>query len=475
MSCSIEMEMPDDDDGEYSRWSLLPDLVLEQILSHLTMREKYAASLVCRSWSRAFRLPRVWHTFVYEDSTLTRRKYNYYYGWQSFLDHMRTQNCLACIGRNIHNLILKPSVSFFNLYEFMNMLSYFAERVPPDNLGIGPNIHSLSFVFPCNMAVRESPDQEGTQIFGTGGRLLETLKRLMGNLASLRRLELTDLMLEPWEARHLLDEVCGSCSLRMTRLVLVNATRVPCPVLHVGVFLRLQVLVISPQSLGEDVLELLGQARLRHLHILQNCYSPSNEALEPVAPRAWQNCRRANPRMAVHLQGVGLKGSELLWQSRAPVHSVLYDSPHSKMVPESVLMVVDLYAKDLHVYGHCGLPKFWMPRSFHDRVDSLLLLLCRQCPNLHTLVVRDRISTSTVLLLAHTARNLRALHVRRNAVVLRRDWPRNPEWGADFALWLHTASRSYPATEQEVSRMMGRPWTMLSDKQFKMTRVNLHA
>jgi len=77
-------EETDENNGKctYSRWSYLPDLVLEKVFSYLSMRERYYASMVCKSWYRAFHLPYVWSTFVLDDSTLTRKKYNYYYGWQ---------------------------------------------------------------------------------------------------------------------------------------------------------------------------------------------------------------------------------------------------------------------------------------------------------------------------------------------------------------------------------------------------------
>ena len=38
----------------------------------------------------------------------------------------------------------------------------------------------------------------------------------------------------------------------------------------------------------------------------------------------------------------------------------------------------------------------------------------------------DTIVSSTVLLLAYTGRNLRYFHVRRNAIILKCDWPRSP-------------------------------------------------
>jgi F-box protein 39 len=63
----------------------------------------------------------------------------------------------------------------------------------------------------------------------------------MGNLAGLRHLELTDLMLEPHEAQHLLDEVCSLCCLTLHTLILINTTKLQYQLLHAGVFLNLQV------------------------------------------------------------------------------------------------------------------------------------------------------------------------------------------------------------------------------------------
>lgn len=50
--------------------------------SYLSMRDKYWASMVCRNWYNAFHLPNSWANFVFDESTLTRRRYNYYSGWQ---------------------------------------------------------------------------------------------------------------------------------------------------------------------------------------------------------------------------------------------------------------------------------------------------------------------------------------------------------------------------------------------------------
>lgn len=87
------------------------------------------------------------------------------------------------------------------------------------------------------MAAPDDPD--GIKLFGTGGQLLAELKRLMGNIKCLKALRLIDLMLNRYEAKHLLDEVLESAEL--TRLTLVNVTMTHCPIMHVGLFLNLRV------------------------------------------------------------------------------------------------------------------------------------------------------------------------------------------------------------------------------------------
>ena len=73
-------------------------------------------------------------------------------------------------------------------------------------------------------------------------------------------------------------------------------------------------------------------------------------------------------------------------QQRAPVKSVVYNTPYSRMTPFMINMIVELYRTDLECYAHKMLPRFYMKKSFNDRADSALLYLMRQCPYIHTLV-----------------------------------------------------------------------------------------
>ncbi|GIX88125.1 f-box domain-containing protein [Caerostris extrusa] len=204
----------------YSNWNILPDILLEDIFSRLTIRERYYASQVCRNWNRLFYSKRIWETFILGDKTLTRRKFNYYMGDQYVLDHHRTQLCLHRIARGIRKLIITPMENFYNLYEFMTILSYFCENFESLHM-----IRTFDFTFGCELSPEVAQDRN--KVFGTGGKLLEALKRLMDDLKGLRRLSLQDLLLEKIEARCLLDDVAYNCCESLRTLRLVNCSKEP--------------------------------------------------------------------------------------------------------------------------------------------------------------------------------------------------------------------------------------------------------
>ncbi|XP_064081402.1 uncharacterized protein LOC135197996 [Macrobrachium nipponense] len=391
----------------YSHWNLLPDLLLEKVFQYLSLSQRYIASMVCRRWYEAFSFPRVWYTFVLHDELLTKRKFNICSGWQKLLDHIRTSHFVGLKGKNIRTLIFPPMNNLFNLYEFLNITHYINHRNP----GTLDNVHTLRFTFACQVVERREE-----HVFGTGGQILAMFKKVLGDLINLRTLELRDLLLDGCEGLPLLDEVCIVCCETLRCLVLVNLTRQAHTLLHPGAFVNLQTLVISPQNIGEDLLELIGTSQVRNLYIVQNKYTEHGKSL---SYKAWKKCRMNNNRLRVHLCTEGNFKKEIIWQERAPVKSIVYDSPYAR-------------------------------------------------------VVREKISTSTVLLLAFTAKNLHYFYVRRNAVILKADWPKNPEWSLEFYTWLCKGSRSYDILEEEVSQILGYKWQMLTDKQFKMLKLDLN-
>ncbi|XP_057653334.1 uncharacterized protein LOC130892106 isoform X1 [Diorhabda carinulata] len=472
----IENVSEDEENKEYSKWSELPDLLLEEIFSYLEIREKYYASLVCRNWYRAFRLPYVWNRFVLRDNTLTRSRFNYYSGWQYVLDHVRCQACLAGFGKHFKHLTIKPMLNFYNLYEFMNMISWYTEqREQKENveLGVGSNIKFFKFTFPCDMTLEED-DSERNRLFGTGGKILQAIKRLMGNLKKLENLQLIDLMLDPTEAQYLLDEVCESRCLTLRTLFLINTTKVQYELLHVGVFLNLKELHISPQNLGDNLVELLGYTKLKHLHIVQNKYTSDKINIMPVSSRSWKKCRTDNNSLNVHLEIESIDTKTMIWQENAPVRSITYDSPQIGVKLDAIVTAIDFYGNDLRIYGHKNIPMFKQSKLITERADENLVMLVQQCTYLSMLIVTERISTCTVLLLAYYGRNLKRLYIRGDAVIIETDWKPKPDWTDEFYFWLETNSQTYESVEKEVSQILGYKWRFLEDEEFKRLDINLH-
>lgn len=64
------------------------------------------------------------------------------------------------------------------------------------------------------------------------------------------------------------------------------------------------------------------------MFIVQNKYTDSGRVLDPLA---WKRCRTTNPRLRVHLSSEGNSKKEILWQRRAPVKSIVYESPYAKV------------------------------------------------------------------------------------------------------------------------------------------------
>ena len=113
----------------------------------------------------------------------------------------------------------------------------------------------------------------------------------MTNLRHLEALELIDLLLDSSnEAIHLLDDVVTSLCERLDTLMLINLTKTQFYFLHPACFLNLRVLKISPQNLGEEMIELLrNNKRMRELHIIMNNYTePTQTSLDR---RVWARAR----------------------------------------------------------------------------------------------------------------------------------------------------------------------------------------
>merc|ERR1719334_1855477 len=134
-------------------------------------------------------------------------------------------------------------------------------------------------------------------------------------------------------------------------------------------FAHLRCLLLSPHNLGDDLVEaLVGLKWLRNLHIVSNAYSECVPT--PVDYRVWKQFRKDAPRVRVHLITEGKHNKEITFQTRAPVKSIVYDTPFTRATQYSIDTVMELYRSDLEVYCHRGLPRFHRPRGFLNRADT---------------------------------------------------------------------------------------------------------
>lgn len=303
----------------------------------------------------------------------------------------------------------------------------------------------------------------GQNLKGTGGRFLQELVVLLSRLFNLRELELKHLLLDSTDAAMLLDGTLHNSGDTLTVLRVIDCAKSMHPFLHAGLFFKLQKLVISPNHIDDDVVNLLSFTNIKTVTLYQDEYTCLSV---PASWSAWKELRKNVPNLRVELFLTGPTRSEMVLQPRAPVQSILYNTPYSVMKVEVLLFIIENYSETLKVFGHQLLPKEHRLKSFRDRPDSSLVHLARNCTSLHTLIIRERVSTATLLIIASIATKLEHLYVRRNAVILLCDWPHNPLWTTDFYEWLKASSVSYELVEKEISEKLGKQWNMMSDQDF---------
>ncbi|XP_022670907.1 uncharacterized protein LOC111254393 isoform X4 [Varroa destructor] len=474
--------------GYVVRWEHLPDVVLEQIMGHLNIPDKHSMSQVCRNWYRAFHLPRCWRHFILNDRTLTKRKYTRYFGYVYELDHYRMQFCLQKVSPYWHAIHVQPMSTLMNLFNFVTLAAHFSKS-RRERIGVEAfrNLHTFEFNFSPDH-IQGTGQHHDNVVYGTGGQLLKGVKDLLTELRFLRHLILTNLLLDnAFEATSLLDEAAANCMFSLETLNITNLTRGPVTFLHPGTFFHLRVLYMSPQNLHKDTLRVIAEGcrRLQEMHLVQNQYTQIGMV---VAAKYWTEFHRINPAIKVQLVLQGRARTDLIWQERCPVESVVIDSRFKPLTAEAAVLATSLYGNGLRNLIYLGLPRFPQSKKFSERCDSSLLLLVRQCTHLQRLIIREVISTCTLLLIAYygSRSNLELLIVRANGIKRRFDFPPSPEWSPEFVQWVKACSTTYKACFAEVCQLMGDPsWRPLTDKEFKklqnydsvrhMNRINYNA
>jgi hypothetical protein len=121
--------------------------------------------------------------------------------------------------------------------------------------------------------------------------------------------------------------------------------------------------------------------------------------------------------------------------------------------------------------------RVYIPRSFLERADTAYIGLIKTFRYLHTLAIKERISTATCLLIAYYGRNkLQHFYLRRNCVILRNEYRKYifNEIGDDnerIHIWLEKNCRQYNQVEDAVSILFQRSWKMLTDWEYNQIHL----
>ena len=322
-----------------------------------------------------------------------------------------------------------------------------------------PHLHTFHFTFAC-----ETRGMNGAIIHGTGGQILDVLKEILGRMQNLRNLTLNHLLLDECEVTGLVDAIAEQCASSLRMLEILNCSKNPYPLDELSIFDNLQKLVISPQHVNDEVIVMLGTSGLSELHLVQGRYTCD---FQPVSDEAWKLVKQMSPYFRVTLEIRGHTKSQLGLQPHAPVREIIYDTPYAKLDNEIAVSIVHYYHLTLEHYVQKRLPRVHGSRSFHSRSDTSFVMLARNCPNLQSLVIQERISTATAILIAREAKSLSKLILRKNGLIKRADWPKDTHWTSDFYRDFKSDSRCYDKTADRISEIMNNNWQPVSDQIFK--------
>ena len=83
-------------------------------------------------------------------------------------------------------------------------------------------------------------------------------------------------------------------------------------------------------------------------------------------------------------------------------------------------------------------------------------------------MIRDKVSTATLLEIVSTAKQLRFLYVRKNVVIKKcdADWLSIADWTPEHLKWIRDNSNDYDKTEKAISKIFGYRWRLLNEREF---------
>ena len=318
-----------------------------------------------------FHSPVVWYTFIFDGTIFTRRKFNLFRGYESILNPYRVQFYLPRKSQYMRRLIIKPIAEYHNMCDFLNILSNFIYRHGSNDYPF-PHLEEFSFTFHVLVSIDDDNTNNlgavmnayfqhpnafirgNKRYYGTGGIILQTLRRFISSVRCLKRFHLNNLLLESSsDIGACLDELLENSCETLEHLEILNYTSHIIPLYTVGLFSRLNLVTISSHSLNDDVLLLFANhlIYLRRLNIVQDeltiPYKYSDSVWTEIDTILRENKRQWFIRMITK----GKCKTEPFWPgSPAPVRAIIYDTCSIKVVQASIYNCMEQYSKTLETF-----------------------------------------------------------------------------------------------------------------------------
>jgi hypothetical protein len=270
----------------------------------------------------------------------------------------------------MRRLIIKPIAEYHNMCDFLNILSNFIHYHDLDDYPF-PYLEEFSFTFYVLVSVDNDTNNQGAIInayyqqpnafirgkkryYGTGGVILQTLRRFISSIRHLKRFHLNNLLLESnSDIGACLNELLENSCETLEYLEILNYTSHIIPLYIIGLFPKLNSIIISSHSLSDDVLLLFANhlIYLRRLNIVQDELTIPCRYSDSVWTEIDSILRDNKRQWFIRMITKGKCKNEPFWPgSPAPVRAIVYDTCSIKVIQTSIYTCMEQYSDTLETY-----------------------------------------------------------------------------------------------------------------------------
>ncbi|MES9883887.1 MAG: F-box-like domain-containing protein [Sedimenticola sp.] len=429
-------------------WENLPELILAQIFSHLSVLDRVHVTNVCQSWAQAAVRSEVWRIFELAESDLSLVAANeelHYFDSDNDFVKMSLKNLYLNIIMRFGKYFSNVQFFYFGNDESCSLLKCLTEKCTHIK---HINIQRCGGFDDICKPVVSTLLQRNTKLESI------TVKNLDSNTVSKKN--------EPTPI--------GLYHSQSLRKLWLERSFQACNLGNLMYLVRLRELVIEPCYLSYSLLFHLAGHSLRDLYIvaLSKTTEFYNEAL---STDQWTAIRSQGPTLRVHCQfGVSHEWTEkeVILKPSMPISVLVYQ----KYLLLNYLFLTPLvcnYSDTLRVFidWSMSMESYTVARNARDIpvINRNLLKIVTCCQNLHTLAVKEMLASSTILAMVYVNRNLKNLHVMKQQLTYKHFTGICTDLTEDCLRFVEINSNTERFGDA-VSSVVGYRWTPLQGSKF---------